>query len=93
MFRQDHSEECFSFLFGTARKIRPTEIQVGQERIRFLIVDIETAFGLLPTAMSEEVFDLKKLKLGAIIVMYADIKADLSAAAYEREHVEESDKT
>ena len=88
MFRKEDSEDCFSFLFGTVRKIRPTEFQVGQEIVRFLIVNIETAFGVIPAAMSEEVFDLKKLKPGVILVMRADIKADLSAAASEREYEE-----
>lgn len=78
MFRKEGAEESFSFLFGTVQEIRPAELQLGEERIRFLIVDLDTAFGILPTAMSEDVFDLKKLVPGAVVVMYADIKADLA---------------
>lgn len=81
LFRKEGSEESFSFLFGTVQSIRPTQLQLGDERIHFLIVDLGTAFGTLPTAMSKEVFDLEKLVPGAIVVMYADIKADLSPTA------------
>lgn len=81
LFRKEGSEESFSFLFGTVQAIRPTELQLGEERIRFLIVDLDTAFGTLPAAMSEDQFNLEKLAPGAIVVMYADIKADLSPAA------------
>lgn len=87
LFRKEGSEESFSFLFGTVRSIRPTELQIGEERVSFLIVELETAFGLLPTAMSAEVFDLEKLTVGAIVVMYADIKADLAAGLVEKKAV------
>ena len=81
MFRKENSEDCFSFLFGTVQSVRPTELQLGEEYVRFLIVELDTAFGLLPTAMSETIFDLEKLVPGAVVVMYASIKADLSPAA------------
>lgn len=92
MFRKEGSEESFSFLFGTVQSIRPAELQLGEERIRFLIVDLDTAFGILPTAMSEETFDLQNLVPGAVVVMYADIKADLSPAATKPNIVTEKAK-
>lgn len=44
----------------------------------FVLAQADTALGVIPVSMSREVFELEKLKVGCVIVMNADIKADLA---------------
>jgi hypothetical protein len=43
-----------------------------------VIAFVESALGLLPTAMGRDVFNLDNLVPGAVVFMYADIKADFA---------------
>ena len=50
----------------------------GEEEVEFIIIQLDTAIGTIPVAVSREVFDLEKLYAGKIIVMFADIKIDFA---------------
>ncbi len=71
-------DETYSFVFGTVTAYRDVSITVGQTQLSFIAAQLDTALGILPTAMSREVFDLDKLAVGKVIAMKADIKADFS---------------
>ena len=71
-------DDVFSFLVGTLKHIREVEVRFDSQQIRFIIAQIETALGLLPTAMSRDVFELDNCEPGNVIAMYADIKADFA---------------
>ncbi len=70
--------ETFSVIVGTVRSVRDVEVCFGKTRIPFVIAQIDSALGLLPTAMGRDVFDLDGLVPGAAVIMYADIKADFA---------------
>lgn len=71
-------DETYSFVVGTVKSYRDVEINVGMTSLPFVIAQLDTALGVLPTAMSREVFALDKLTAGKVIVMKADIKADFA---------------
>ena len=77
-FGEEDEDEHYSFLLGTVLSWREVSWKIGENALPFLIVWLDTALGVIPAAMSSEVFDLSQLKEGAIIAMSADIKADLS---------------
>ena len=70
--------EVFSFLVGTVKTFRDVEVRFGEHPIRFVIAQLDSALGLLPTAMGRDVFKLDSLAPGKIIAMSADIKADFA---------------
>ena len=71
-------DESYSFLLGKVLSWQDVRWMIGENALDFVIVWLDTALGEIPAAMGREVFDLSKLKEGAIIAMNADIKADLS---------------
>lgn len=75
---KDSKDEVYSFLIGKINNFRDVEIRFDGHAIPFVIAQVETALGLLPTAMGRDVFDLEKLAPGGIIAMYADIKVDFA---------------
>ena len=75
---KDSENEVYSFLIGKIKSFRDVEIRFDRHSIPFVIAQIDTALGLLPTAMGRDVFDLTKLAPGTIIAMYADIKVDFA---------------
>ena len=75
---KDYEGETFSLLVGTIRSYRDVSVNFGERTLLFTIAQVETALGLLPTAMSREVFDLSSLAPGRVISMYADVKADFA---------------
>ena len=79
-FSQDEAfkGETFSVIVGTVKSVRDVEVRFGKYRIPFVIAQIDSALGLLPTAMGRDVFDLDGLVPGAAVMMYADIKADFA---------------
>lgn len=70
--------KAYSFVIGTVKAYRDVRVQIGQETLNFVIAELDSALGALPTAMSREVFDLSKLAVGSVIAMYADVKADFA---------------
>ncbi len=75
---QDNENEVYSFLIGKVRNIWDVEIRFDGHSIPFVIAQVDTALGLLPTAMGRDVFDLTQLAPGTIVAMYADIKVDFA---------------
>lgn len=70
------SQEACSFIIGTVKTFREVNSIIGEEEVEFIIVQLDTAIGTIPVAVSRDVFDLEKLYAGKIIVMFADIKID-----------------
>lgn len=75
---EDYAGEVFSFLVGTVKSVRDVSVDFGERTLAFAIVMLDSALGLLPTAMGRDVFDLSGLAPGKVIAMYADIKADFA---------------
>lgn len=64
---------------GTVASFRDVSVDFGGVVLNFMIAQVKTAFGTIPVAIGREVFDVKKLKVGTLVAMNADIKADLAA--------------
>ncbi len=75
---KEADDESFTFMLGKVVSFRNVRWRLGKHVLDFLIVQLDTALGVIPAAMSRKVFDLSELKEGVIIAMYADIKADLA---------------
>ncbi len=75
---EEDEGEIYSFLVGTVKSIRDVEISFGGYTVPFTIAQLETALGLLPTAMGRDVFELEALAPGKVIAMNADIKVDFA---------------
>lgn len=69
------NEPC-SFIIGEVKDFKDVEVDIAGNIIKFKIIDLETAIGIIPVAVHEENFNLSKLKKKALIGMVADIKAD-----------------
>lgn len=70
--------DIYSLMVGIARDIRNVSVKLGEKTLAFVIVQLESALGLLPVAMGRDVFDLDKLAPGRAIMMNADVKADFA---------------
>lgn len=75
---EKNSGESYSFMLGEVVSFRNVEVTFGENTCQFILADVDTALGVIPVGMSEDVFDLEKLKLGSVIAMNADIKVDLA---------------
>ncbi|MBE5928814.1 MAG: hypothetical protein E7267_05530 [Lachnospiraceae bacterium] len=72
------SKESYSFVVGKVLSYRDVEIAFGETLCPFVLAQIDTALGVIPVSMGNDVFDLEKLEEGCIIAMNADIKADVA---------------
>lgn len=79
-------DETFSFVIGTVRSHRDVSIRSNTGTIRFSILWLDTALGLLPTAASPSVFNLSGLAVGKAVAMCADIKADFVYMDYPKQN-------
>lgn len=70
--------DIYSLMVGVVRDMRDVSVQIGERTLAFVIVQLESALGLLPVAMGRGVFDLDKLAPGRAIMMNADVKADFA---------------
>ncbi len=70
--------ETLSVIVGTVKSLRDVEVGFGKYKIPFVIAQVDSALGSLPTAMGRDVFDLDGLVPGAAVMMYADIKVDFA---------------
>lgn len=78
---QAKAGEYFSFLVGTVESFNDVHINIGNLGYDFVLAHVKTALGVVPVAMGREVFDLRKLKVGKLVAMKADLKADMSKAS------------
>lgn len=76
---KNYPDEVFSMVVGTVASFRDVSVDFGGVVLNFMIAQVKTAFGTIPVAIGREVFDVKKLKVGTLVTMNADIKADLAA--------------
>lgn len=65
-------------MIGTVESVRDVQINLGDITIPFLLVQLDTALGVIPVAMNREVFDIEGIAPGKVIYMSADIKTDLA---------------
>ena len=77
-FSKGDQNDIYSFIVGSVRDIRYVMAVLGDYRFSYYQVILDTGIGTLSTAMSPDVFQLEKLRIGKIIAMKAYIKADLS---------------
>lgn len=70
--------EHFSFLIGTIVTLRDVCINIGGLKYDFVLAQVKTALGSVPVVMGRKVFDIRKARIGSIVAMRADVKADLS---------------
>ena len=70
--------DVYSLMIGIVREVRDVSVELGESTLDFVIVQLESALGLLPVAMGRDVFDLKKLAPGRAIMMNADVKSDFA---------------
>lgn len=82
MLVDDEEEaETYSVIIGTVVSVREVQITLGEVSLPFLLVQLDTALGVIPVAMSREVFDIEGIGPGMVVYMSADVKADLSEEA------------
>ena len=62
----------------SACTIRRGVFTFGETVLSFVLAQVETGLGIIPASMGREVFDLAELKIGCVIAMNADIKADVA---------------
>lgn len=67
-----------SFLVGTVKDMKNVSVSVGKLDLDFLLVQMETALGTVPAAMSPEVFGLDGIAPGKVLAMKAFVSGDLS---------------
>ena len=75
---RDKEDGSYTFLLGRVIGFRDVRWCLGTIELNFIIARLDTALGVIPAAMSREVFDLSNLSENAIVAMNADIKADLA---------------
>ena len=75
---EGEEDETYSIIVGTVKSLRDVQISLGEIKIPFLLVQLDTAMGVIPVAMSREVFEINGIAPGNVIYMSADIKADLA---------------
>ena len=70
------SDEPCSFIIGQVNDFKDVEVNIADINIKFKIIYLDTAIGIMPVAVNGENFDLSKLKKDVYLGMVADIKAD-----------------
>lgn len=78
----EEADEPFSFVIGNVKSFREVSVRFVDYAVRFYIIYLETALGLLPVAANDEYFDLRKLNEGKVVAMFAAIKADFVKDRY-----------
>ena len=72
------NDESYTFLVGRVVSFKNVEVVFGKKVLPFVLAWVDTALGTIPVPLGREVFNLKSLKVGCIVAMNADIKADLA---------------
>ena len=65
---------------------------MGENSLSFILADVITGAGIMPVPMGKDVFELKNIREGSYVAMYADVKADF-ADAYQKNIVTGEDGT
>ena len=74
-----NGNEPSTFLIGKVKDYEYIDTTIGNTDIEFLIIYLETGIGTVPVvAPTNDYFDLRRLKKGSILGIFADVKADLS---------------
>ncbi len=76
---REKKDGSYTFLLGRIVGFRDVRWRLGTIELNFVIARLDTALGVIPAAMSRDVFDLSNLRENAIVAMNADIKADLAS--------------
>ena len=74
------TDDSYSFMVGRVKTFRDVAIEFGENRLPFVLAEVDTALGLVPVAMGREVFDLSALKTDCIVVMNTVVKADIASS-------------
>ena len=69
-------DEPCSFIIGKILNYRDVEANIADTIVKFKIIDLQTAVGIIPVAVNEENFDLSKIDKDKLICILADVKAD-----------------
>ncbi len=75
---QGNKDEISAFLIGTVKSVKDVEVKLGEMKLSFALVRMETALGILPVAMGRSVFNIDEIAPGKVVSMFADIKADFA---------------
>ena len=60
---------------------RRVPLRLGEFRVPLVLAQAETALGSVPVPLNGGWFDLRTLRVGSLLAMNADVKADLAADA------------
>ena len=63
-------------MLGIIKDIDNIELKIGRTTMDFKILYLKTGAGIIPTVVSDKVFDLSNLGKGKLVAMNADVKAD-----------------
>ena len=66
----------YTFMLGIIKDVDDIELRIGRATIEFKILYLKTGAGIIPTVVSDKVFDLSNLEKGKLVAMNADVKAD-----------------
>ncbi len=72
---QSIKEPC-SFIIGKIIDYRDVEVIMADIKVNFTIIDLETGVGVIPVAVHERNFDIRKIAKEKLIGMLTDVKAD-----------------
>lgn len=73
-----NNNEPSTFLIGKVEDYEYVNVTIGDTDIEFMIIYLKTGIGVVPVATTtNDYFDLRKLKKGSILGIFADVKADL----------------
>lgn len=73
--------EDYNKLFGTVVSMKDVEVHLEPLTLSFVLAQVRTAFGIVPVAMSRELFDLKELAPGCALDIEGRVVADLGNPA------------
>ena len=76
--RGEEDDDSSSLVIGTVKSFLYVIAEFGEVRLPFIVAKVDTAAGIVPVAMSRDVFDLSDLAPGRVVVMETIVKADVA---------------
>lgn len=73
---KSNETDSYTFMLGIIKDIDNIELKIGRTTMDFKILYLKTGAGIIPTVVSDKVFDLSNLGKGKLVAMNADVKAD-----------------